>query len=214
MNSLEKETIESVRVPCGQVWLYGDLAVPAGARGVVAFAHGSGSSRHSPRNRHVAEVLQNRRMGTLLLDLLTEEEEQSYAMNFDIDLLTDRLCAAVDWLGREPLTKDLPIGLFGASTGAAAALPAAAAIPSVRAVVSRGGRVDLAAEFAPMVRCPTLLIVGGWDEEVLEMNRQVLELLGGEKRLAVIPKASHLFEEPGALDEVARLAAEWFGRWL
>ncbi|MBI2920396.1 MAG: dienelactone hydrolase family protein [Planctomycetes bacterium] len=205
---------DAVRVPCGPVRMCGDFDVPAGARGVVAFAHGSGSSRHSPRNRHVAAVFRRARMGTLLLDLLTEAEEDAYETRFDIDLLTDRLCAAVDWLGTDSSAKDLPVGLFGASTGAAAALRAAAAVPSVRAVVSRGGGVDLAAEFAAMVRCPTLLIVGGWDEDVLEMNRQVFELLGCEKRLAVIPKATHLFEEPGALDDVANLAAEWFGKWL
>ncbi|MBW3666617.1 MAG: dienelactone hydrolase family protein [Actinobacteria bacterium] len=182
--------------------------------GIVVFAHGSGSSRHSPRNRHVAEILQERGMQTLLLDLLTEEEEQVDLVTrhhrFDIDLLTARVVGAIDWLPPSP-----PIGVFGASTGAAAALGAAAERPDrVAAVVSRGGRPDLAGSALPRVEAPTLLVVGALDLTVLDLNRQAQEQMSAETRLEVVPGATHLFEEPGALDAVAELAADWFATRL
>ena len=207
-----------VDVPAGdRVALEGDLALPEGAIGVVLFAHGSGSSRHSPRNRQVARALQRFRLGTLLVDLLTPEEgeEERYTrhLRFDIDLLADRLIGAARWLSRNPLTGHLPIGCFGASTGAAAALVAAAREPGlVRAVVSRGGRPDLAGEELAAVRAPTLLIVGGNDKQVIEMNCEAFRRLRTAKELQIIPGATHLFEEPGALERVAQLAAEWFVR--
>jgi dienelactone hydrolase len=203
-------------IPFGDATLEGDLVLPGAASGIVVFAHGSGSSRHSPRNRRVAATLNQAGLGTLLLDLLTPAEEQrdlvTAESRFDIDLLARRLVGAIDWL-RSDVSASLPIGRFGASTGAAAALVAAAARPDdVHAVVSRGGRPDLAAPVLPRVRAPTLLIVGGSDPVVLELNKQALELLQSEKQLVVVPGATHLFEEPGALDEVARLAADWFTR--
>jgi putative phosphoribosyl transferase len=206
--------LTQVTVPVGDATLEGDLVVPDGASGIVVFAHGSGSGRHSPRNRRVAATLNESRIGTLLVDLLTSEEEEvdryTGEHRFDIELLARRLIAAIDWLRQGPYAQ-LPIGLFGASTGAAAALVAAAARPDdVAAVVSRGGRPDLAGRALELVRAPTLLIVGGADDVVLELNRRALEVLRAEKRLAVVPGATHLFEEPGALEEVARLAAEWF----
>ena len=209
----------TVRVPAGPVTLEGDLAIPEGAQGVVLFAHGSGSSRHSPRNRRVAQLLNQARLATLLVDLLTPDEEvaerRTGHLRFDIGLLAERLVEAADWLGRQPDTRDLALGCFGASTGAAAALVAGAARPhTVCAVVSRGGRPDLAGPALPVVRAPTLLIVGGDDLTVLELNRQAHERLHCEKRLVVIPGATHLFEEPGALEEVARLARDWFERHL
>jgi putative phosphoribosyl transferase len=209
----------SVSVPAGDVRLAGDLAVPAGARGVVLFAHGSGSGRHSPRNRQVAAALGRAGLATLLLDLLTEQEEvvdrDRAELRFDIALLTGRLVAAIDWLAEEPRTRALPIGLFGASTGAAAALVAAAERPlQVAAVVSRGGRPDLAGPALGLVRAPTLLIVGGRDRVVLELNRSAAEQLSAEHRLEIVPDATHLFEESGALERVAALAADWFLRWL
>jgi putative phosphoribosyl transferase len=209
-----------VDVPAGQrVALEGDLAVPEDAIGVVLFAHGSGSSRHSPRNREVARVLQRSRLATLLIDLLTPEEAEAERytrhLRFDIDLLADRVVAAVRWLSRHPRTQHLPIGCFGASTGAAAALVAAAREPGlVRAVVSRGGRPDLAGEELAAVRAPTLLIVGGEDHRVIEMNREAFRALRTVKELQIVPGATHLFEEPGALERVAQLAAEWFVRHL
>ena len=186
---------------------------------MVLFAHGSGSGRFSPRNRAVAATLRRSGLGTLLMDLLTPEEEEedvrTARLRFDVGLLGERVVAAVDWLGHEPKTGALPIGCFGASTGAAAALIAAAERPAaVRAVVSRGGRPDLAAEHLPAVRAPTLLIVGGGDEPVIRMNRDALQLLKTEASLEVVPGATHLFEEPGALEAVARLATEWFLRFL
>jgi putative phosphoribosyl transferase len=178
---------------------------------VVVFAHGSGSSRHSPRNRFVAERLRQAGLGTLLLDLLTKREEMDRANVFDVDLLARRLEAATSWVHRQPEAAGLPIGYFGASTGAAAALWAAAeAVPPVAAVVSRGGRPDLAAGRLAMVRTPTLLIVGGMDGAVLRLNREAARLLAGEHSVAIVQGATHLFEESGALDEVAKLAAEWF----
>ena len=193
-----------------------DLIIPQRAAGVVLFAHGSGSSRHSPRNKYVANQLREARLGTLLIDLLTPEEDETYRTRFDIGLLTQRLAGAARSLAREPQTKDLPVGLFGASTGAAAALEVAAALPeAIRAVVSRGGRPDLASRVAlHKVKAPTLLIVGGDDAGVIELNEQAYAELGCEKRLEIVPGATHLFEEPGTLEEVARLAAQWFTRHL
>jgi putative phosphoribosyl transferase len=193
-----------------------DLIVPPGAAGVVLFAHGSGSSRHSPRNQYVAAQLREAGLATLLIDLLTPEEDEVVRTRFDIALLTGRLAEAARSLARAPQTRDLPVGLFGASTGAAAALEAAAAMPeAIRAVVSRGGRPDLASRAAlNEVKAPTLLIVGGDDTGVIGLNKQAYAQLGCEKRLAIVPGATHLFEEPGTLEEVARLAAEWFTRHL
>lgn len=193
-----------------------DLIVPQRATGVVLFAHGSGSSRHSPRNKFVAAQLRGARLGTLLIDLLTPAEDEVTRTRFDIGLLSSRLAAAARSLGREPQTKNLPVGLFGASTGAAAALEVAAAMPeAIRAVVSRGGRPDLASHAAlRTVKAPTLLIVGGDDAGVIELNQQAYAELGCVKHLAIVPGATHLFEEPGTLEEVARLAAEWFTRHL
>ena len=193
-----------------------DLIIPQRAAGVVLFAHGSGSSRHSPRNKYVATQLREARLGTLLIDLLTPEEDETYRTRFDIGLLTQRLADAARSLAREPQTKDLPVGLFGASTGAAAALEVAAAMPeAIRAVVSRGGRPDLASHAAlRKVKAPTLLVVGGDDTGVIELNEQAYAALGCVKHLAIVPGATHLFEEPGTLEEVARLAAEWFTRHL
>lgn len=204
-----------VRIPANSVTLEGILTLPQEAIGVVIFAHGSGSSRHSPRNNFVAEVLQGAGLGTLLFDLLTEEEDKIYENRFDIALLTDRLKAATLWLKHQPQLKTHPIGYFGASTGTAAALEAAAELGKIiKAVVSRGGRPDLAKEALIRVWAPTLLIVGGNDEGVIELNKEAFELLKGEKELKIIPGASHLFEEPGTLEEVAKLAKEWFRRYL
>lgn len=196
----------------------GDLAIPDGARGVVVFAHGSGSSRHSARNQHVAEALRAAGFGTLLFDLLTaaeeREDERTRALRFDIGLLGRRLLAVTEALAAESRADGLPLGYFGASTGAAAALVAAAERPDVRAVVSRGGRPDLAGEALRRVTAPTLLIVGGLDREVLALNREAQHLLGAPNELVVVPRATHLFEEPGALDEVAKLATRHFTRYL
>ncbi|UCF75558.1 MAG: dienelactone hydrolase family protein [Betaproteobacteria bacterium] len=199
--------------------LEGMLTLPQGASGVVAFAHGSGSSRFSPRNRYVADILHDGRLGTLLFDLLTAGEqaidELTRELRFDIDLLTRRLIGAIDWLSSETSTAGLPIGLFGASTGAAAALRAAAArADRVAAVVSRGGRPDLAMDALSQVRAPTLLIVGGLDGPVIKMNRAAAARLETEHRVEIVEGATHLFEEPGKLEEVARLARDWFRRYL
>jgi putative phosphoribosyl transferase len=215
--SVASETGVTIRV--GDAVLEGDLVLPENAQGIVVFAHGSGSSRHSPRNRQVAAALNEARIGTLLVDLLTEREEEvdqlTGHLRFDIELLARRLVGIIDWLQENPETASLPIGLFGASTGAAAALVAAAVRPTVvAAVVSRGGRPDLALGALPLVRAPALLIVGEADSPVIELNRQALDALQTEKRLEIVPGATHLFEEPGALDEVARLAADWFARHL
>jgi pimeloyl-ACP methyl ester carboxylesterase len=206
---------QSARIPAAGVVLEADIALPESAQGVVLFAHGSGSSRHSPRNRYVAEQLQHAGLTTVLADLLTAEEERIDALTaelrFDIGLLATRLAALTDWLTEHELTSDLAIGLFGASTGAAAALVAAAVRPTaVRTVVSRGGRPDLAGEYLPRVRQPVLLIVGGEDPVVIELNRKAMDKLGGETRLEIIPGATHLFEEPGTLEQVAQLARDWF----
>lgn len=195
--------------------LTGDLVVPGGAVGLVVFAHGSGSSRHSPRNRAVAELLQHRGLATLLLDLLTPGEERidlrTAELRFDIALLAGRLVAALDWAAGADATAGLPVGLFGASTGAGAALIAAVArVDRVRAVVSRGGRPDLAGDALGQVRAPTLLIVGGADEQVLGLNNAAAARLTAAHEVAVVPGAGHLFEEPGALERVTALAADWF----
>jgi putative phosphoribosyl transferase len=208
-----------VKIFLEEVVLEGDLALPSRARGIVVFAHGSGSSRHSPRNRHVARVLQDAGLATLLMDLLTVEEEavdtHTAHLRFDIDLLAKRLIGATDWLEENYPTEHLGIGYFGASTGAAAALVAAAERRSVvKAVVSRGGRPDLAYDSLPQVRAPTLLIVGGADEPVIGMNREAMGRMNATCELVIVPGATHLFEEPGKLDEVARLAKEWFLRYL
>jgi dienelactone hydrolase len=217
--ALSKEE-QVVRVSTGPVTLEGTLGLPDQAQGVVLFAHGSGSSRHSPRNRYVAEVLRRAGLATLLLDLLTLEEEAEDAytleLRFNIQLLADRLVGATDWLTQHPETADFPIGYFGASTGAGAALLAAAKRPDlIGAIVSRGGRPDLAGPVLPQVRTPTLLIVGGNDVPVIHLNQKALEQLGAaSKQLTIVPGATHLFEEPGALDEVARLAVDWFTHHL
>jgi dienelactone hydrolase len=221
MNNSAAQAIEErlAQVPAGTETLDGNLALPEDAQAIVLFAHGSGSSRHSPRNRYVARVLNEAKLATLLIDLLTLHEEvidtRTAHLRFDIDLLAERLVDATDWLTQFPDTKHLPIGYFGASTGAAAALAAAAVRPDVvGAVVSRGGRPDLAGSALPRVRAPTLLIVGGDDGQVIELNRAALAQLCCEKQLVIVPAATHLFEEPGALDEVARLARDWFQRYL
>jgi putative phosphoribosyl transferase len=200
-------------------FLEGNLSLPTNAHGIVLFAHGSGSSRHSPRNQLVARTLNNAGLATLLIDLLTPEEEavdmHTRELRFNIGLLAERLVAAVDWLTKQNETRPLNIGLFGASTGAAAALMAAALRSSlVSAVVSRGGRPDLAGVALSEVKAPTLLIVGGADEVVIELNKQALQELTNIHRLEIVPNASHLFEEPGTLEEVARLAQEWFVKYL
>ena len=210
---------QAVSIPLGDLVLHGDLAVPRDARGLVLFAHGSGSSRKSPRNRHVAEMLRQEGLATLLLDLLTTREESVDELTrehrFDIALLAERLVAASDWVAHDSRTRQLPIGYFGASTGAAAALAAAATRPDlVAAVVSRGGRPDLAGAALPYVQAPTLLIVGGRDDIVIDLNRLAMEQLRARTHVEIVPGATHLFEEPGALDRVARLAADWFVQHL
>jgi pimeloyl-ACP methyl ester carboxylesterase len=205
----------AVRIPGDHVTLEGELAIPANARGIVLFAHGSGSSRLSPRNTYVARVLRDGGVGTLLFDLLTRAEDTVYATRFDIDLLTRRLVAATRWIAQQPETRDLPIGYFGASTGAAAALMAAAELPDrIQAVVSRGGRPDMAMRVLERVRAPTLLIVGGHDAVVIGLNQQAYDALATTRELVIVRGATHLFEEPGTLEEVARLATAWFQRHL
>jgi dienelactone hydrolase len=211
--------IVPVRVPSGRQLLDADLAVPADLRGVVIFAHGSGSSRHSSRNRYVAEELQRAGFATLLLDLLTREEEavdlRTRELRFDIGLLADRVADAIDWAALESRLVDQPIGLFGASTGAAAAIIAAAERPQcVAAVVSRGGRPDLAGDALPRLQAPTLLIVGGLDGPVIGMNEDAARRMQADHEVVIVPGASHLFEEPGKLEEVAALARDWFARHL
>ncbi len=206
-----------IRVDAGGVKLEGNLLVPSGATGVVLFAHGSGSSRFSSRNRAVADALRKRGLGTLLIDLLTRDEElvdtRTAHLRFDIELLAERLTGTTEWLGREH--PKLKVGLFGASTGGAAALVTAARLPErIFAVVSRGGRPDLAGESLPHVTAPTLLIVGGDDGPVIGMNREAYDQMVCERKMEIIPGATHLFEEPGALEEVARLAGDWFLRFL
>jgi putative phosphoribosyl transferase len=210
---------QDVRISAAGVVLEADVGVPESPRGAVLFAHGSGSGRHSPRNRYVADELNRAGLATVLADLLTEAEEQydqrTAALRFDIDLLAERVTDLVDWLARSEAAGGPAIGMFGASTGAAAALIAAADRPSmVRAVVCRGGRADLARACLPRVHQPTLLIVGERDRIVIDLNQQAMARLGGDTRLAIIPGATHLFEEPGTLEQVARLAREWFLRNL
>ena len=207
------------RIPIGGISLEGDLTIPEGATRIVLFAHGSGSSRFSPRNRAVAETLTGAGFAALLFDLLTETEETAEQtggmLRFDITLLAERLVAATQWVAENPATHGLPIGYFGASTGAAAALVAAAGLPDlIKAVVSRGGRPDLAGHALTRVRAPTLLLVGGNDHAVIEMNRTALDQLRCSKHLEIVPGASHLFEEPGALEDVGRHARDWFERHL
>lgn len=208
--------MSAVHIPAGKAELDGELILPPSAKGVVLFAHGSGSSRFSPRNTYVAEVLQQQGIGTLLFDLLTRGEDRDYEMRFDIALLTQRLLSATAWLQSNPVTQQLSLGYFGASTGAAAALQAAAQMEDrIAAVVSRGGRPDLAgADALSRVTAPTLLIVGAADYEVIGLNRQAYALLDCEKELTLIPGATHLFEEPGTLELAASAAAEWFARHL
>ncbi len=208
--------MSSVHIPADAIELDGELVLPPSATGVVLFAHGSGSSRFSPRNTFVAEVLQQRGIGSLLFDLLTRAEDRDYATRFDIDLLTRRLLAATTWLQTNPQTQTLRVGYFGASTGAAAALQAAAEVGNkIAAVVSRGGRPDLAGETAlSQVTAPTLLIVGSADYGVIELNQQAYALLHCEKKLTLIPGATHLFEEPGTLEHAADSAADWFAQRL
>lgn len=211
---------QPVSVLAGSVTLEGNLGFPVEeAHGIVLFAHGSGSSRYSRRNRYVAQILREGGLATLLIDLLTAEEEvidsQTRHLRFDIDLLAERLVGATDWLAQQPATHNLQVGYFGASTGGGAALVAATKRPEmVGAVVSRGGRPDLAGPALPQVQAPTLLIVGGSDTPVIRMNQEALRQLRSEKRLVIIPGATHLFEEPGALEGVARLARDWFRRYL
>ena len=220
MDRIQGWNNQAYHVPVGNnITLEGNLNIPENPRGVVLFAHGSGSSRHSPRNQFVAQVLHKAGFATLLIDLLTAgEEEQDWQtghLRFNIDLLSQRVEGATNWLTVNPATANLKIGYFGASTGAAAALVAAAKHPfAVGAVVSRGGRPDLAGSFLTSVQAPTLLIVGSKDTQVIELNRMALSLLKGEKQLEIIPGATHLFEEPGALEQVAQLASQWFIRYL
>jgi putative phosphoribosyl transferase len=203
-------------IPAGGATIEGMLEIPDAAVGLVLFAHGSGSSRHSPRNNFVAGVLREAGVATLLMDLLTLEEDRDYAQRFDIGLLTGRLLDAARWAGAQESARTLPLGFFGASTGAAAALEAAAALgDAARAVVSRGGRPDLASSDAlARVSAPTLLLVGGFDGGVIDLNQQAYDQLRCKKELVIVPGATHLFEEPGTLEEVARQAANWFARYL
>ena len=210
------KTEELVHIPADHVRLEGMLELPENAYGVVLFAHGSGSSRLSPRNNYVARVLRDAGAGTLLIDLLTRQEDQDYETRFDIPLLTRRLLAATAWLQNDKRTGQLPIGYFGASTGAAAALQAAAKMgDNIAAVVSRGGRPDLAGEAdLGRVKSPTLLLVGGHDDVVIELNREAYALMNCRKEMVIVPGATHLFEEPGTLEQVAEHAAAWFSRYL
>lgn len=213
------ESASPIVGPPRAVPLEGNLTLPQGAKGVVLFAHGSGSSRFSPRNRFVARALQEAGLATLLIDLLNPQEEaidvRTAELRFDIPFLARRLGEVIDWLGEDPETRDLKVGLFGASTGGGAALMAAVDRPErVKAVVSRGGRPDLAAPVLPRVKAPTLLIVGGEDTPVIAMNQEAFDQLKGEKRLWIVPGATHLFEEPGTLEQVASLAADWLSAHL
>ena len=216
---MHRHAIEQPVRIASKVTLDGDLTLPEGAMGLVVFAHGSGSSRHSTRNRAVAHALQRRGFATLLLDLLTRDEElideQTREYRFDVDLLARRVVTATDWAESNPNLHHLPLGYFGASTGAAAALSAAAERPdNVRAIVSRGGRPDLAGDALPRVTAPTLLIVGENDDVVIDLNRDAMHRMRATVELEIVPGATHLFEEPGALERVSELAAEWFDRHL
>jgi dienelactone hydrolase len=208
-----------IKIPVNGVILTGNLTLPPNSKGVILFAHGSGSGRFSPRNQYVAKEFNKARIGTLLFDLLTSEEEDEDILTaeyrFNIGLLAQRLIGATEWLKKDPLTNHCTFGYFGASTGAAAALIAAAKLPNdIAAVVSRGGRPDLASDYLSQVVASTLLLVGGWDTEVIELNRQAMEQMSAEKKLVIIPEATHLFEEPGKLEEVAELSKNWFLRYL
>jgi len=208
-----------LKIPVGEVVVEGTLTLPSGAKGIVLFAHGSGSSRFSTRNQYVAKEFNKAAIGTLLFDLLTQEEEETDIVTaeyrFNIPLLADRLIGATEWLRNDPKTKRLAFGYFGASTGAAAALIAAAKLPNeISAVVSRGGRPDLAGKYLPKVVTPTLLLVGGLDTEVIELNRQAMAQMTAEKKMVIIPGATHLFEEQGTLEEVAKISINWFLKYL
>ncbi len=210
---------QALKIPIGNVEVEGNLFVPIDAKGLVIFAHGSGSSRFSPRNQYVAKEFNKAIMGTLLFDLLTpqeeEEDELTAEYRFNIPLLAERLIGVTEWLRNDPSTHKLNLGYFGASTGAAAALIAAAKLPDeVSAVVSRGGRPDLAGDYLGQVQAPTLLLVGGWDEEVIELNKQAQAQMHNENKLVIIADATHLFEEPGKLEEVAKFSKDWFQRYL
>ena len=211
---MEMRIAKEVAIPVKSITLKGELSVPLNATAIIVFSHGSGSSRFSSRNQMVAAYLRERNFGTLLFDLLTNQEDEDYDNRFNIDLLSSRLIGVTEWLNANPATKDLSVGYFGASTGAASALQAAANMGSVGAVVSRGGRPDLAMRFVERVEAPTLLIVGGLDSVVLELNQRVLQRLHCPKDLIIVEGATHLFEEPGKLDKVATLAAEWFEKYL
>lgn len=210
-----KDKKYTVTIPINEVSVEGILRVPHNPRGIVLFAHGSGSGRHSPRNNYVAEILRKARVATLLFDLLTEEEDLVYENRFNIELLTERLMVATKWIKKQPHLNDLEIGYFGASTGAASALKAAARLGSeIRVVVSRGGRPDLAMDEIAKVKSPTLLIVGENDPQVIELNQQAYEALSTTKKLEIVPGATHLFEEPGTLEKAAELASDWFEKYL
>lgn len=211
---MESDYHNEVRISVGSITLNGELIIPKNARGIIVFAHGSGSSRFSVRNQSVAAYLQNKHLGTLLFDLLTPVEDRRYMNRFDIELLTKRLIGATEWLEHFPYAKGRTIGYFGASTGAASALKAAAFLPQIGALVSRGGRPDLAMDSLPKVDAPTLLIVGSLDYDVLEMNRRAFEALRCEKELEIVEGATHLFEEAGSLEQVAELAGDWFENHL
>ncbi|MCW3983957.1 MAG: dienelactone hydrolase family protein [Candidatus Bathyarchaeota archaeon] len=209
-----------LKIPVGNAQVVeGNLYLPSEVHGLVVFVHGSGSSRFSPRNQFVAKNFNKAALGTLLFDLLTPEEEEEDELTahyrFNIDLLSERLVGVTEWLRKDASTRNLKLGYFGASTGAAAALIAAARMPeAVAAVVSRGGRPDLADKYLPLVKAPTLLLVGGWDEQVIELNRQAQSQMRNQNKLVIIPEATHLFEEPGKLEEVAKHSTEWFLRFL
>jgi dienelactone hydrolase len=208
-----------IQISFDSINLEGNLNIPEGAKALVIFAHGSGSSRHSPRNQFVAEELRKGNLGTLLFDLLTPEEEnidiRTRELRFNIDLLSERLIGATNWVLSQPATQELKIGYFGSSTGAAAALVGAAKLPdTIDAVVSRGGRPDLAGEFLNRIKASILLIVGGNDYHVIKLNEQAMKRLSGEKKLEIVPGATHLFEEPGKLDQVAQLARQWFQKYI
>jgi dienelactone hydrolase len=212
---METKIKKEIQIPIHENTLMGDLSIPRNAKGLIVFAHGSGSSRHSTRNKQVAKALQNEGFGTLLFDLLTVKEDEDYSTRFNIDLLTDRLVKVTDWLKSNPETSDLTIGYFGASTGAAATLNAAAKLGhQIAAVVSRGGRPDMAESLLPEVISPTLLIVGGLDTQVIELNQKAYALIHALKEIRIVPGASHLFEEAGKLEEVSALAIEWFNKYI
>jgi dienelactone hydrolase len=212
---LTKENKKTVEIHLGDVILRGNLFIPEKATGIVLFSHGSGSSRLSPRNNFVAEVIQQEGLATLLFDLLTEKEDRIYENRFEIELLTERLIAVTNWVLRNPETKGLHPGYFGASTGAASALMAAAHFgDQIKSIVSRGGRPDLGMQNIEKVKAPTLLIVGGTDDLVIQLNQKAFEKLQCERKFEIVPGASHLFEEPGKLEIVARLSADWFSKWI